>query len=123
MDAGLFGQWLKDNICLPTGMTHIVNTVERVVQREDASVEKIITKEGNHIHADLFIDCSGFRSILLDQTLNEPFTSFHDTLLNDRAVATVIPYIDKEIEKVSSEKLSPNELDEWIEENFRDSFN
>ena len=31
--------------------------------------------------------------------------------------------IDKEIEKVSSEKLSPNELDEWIEENFRDSFN
>jgi hypothetical protein len=98
MDAGLFGQWLKDNICLPSGMTHIVNTVEHVVQREDASIEKIITKEGNHIHADLFIDCSGFRSILLEQTLNEPFISFHDTLLNDRAIATVIPYIDKERE-------------------------
>lgn len=98
MDATLFGNWLRDNLCLPSGMTHLVNTVDQVVQREDASIEKIITKEGNHIYADLFIDCSGFRSILLDQTLNEPFISFHDTLLNDRAVATVIPYIDKEKE-------------------------
>lgn len=98
MDAGLFGQWLKENICLPGGMTHLVNTVEHVVQREDASIEKIVTKEGNHVYADLFIDCSGFRSILLEQTLNEPFMSFHDTLLNDSAIATVIPYIDKEAE-------------------------
>lgn len=98
MDAGLFGQWLKENICLPKGMRHIVDTVERVVQGEDAAVEKVITKGGEHLYADLFIDCSGFRSILLEQTLNEPFISFHDTLLNDRAIATVIPYIDKERE-------------------------
>lgn len=98
MDASLFGNWLRDNLCLPNGMTHIVDTVEKVVQRPDDSIEKIITKGGEHIYSDLFIDCSGFRSILLDQTLNEPFISFHDTLLNDRAVATVIPYIDKEKE-------------------------
>ena len=98
MDAALFGNWLRDNVCLPAGMTHLIDTVEHVVQREDNSVEKIITKDGNHIHADLFIDCSGFKSILLDQTLNEPFISFNDTLLNDRAVATVIPYIDQEAE-------------------------
>jgi tryptophan halogenase len=104
MDAALFGEWLKNNIALPNGCTHIVDTVEHVVQREDDSVEKIITKDGRHLYADLFIDCSGFRSILLDQTLNEPFVSFHDTLLNDRAVATVIPYIDieKEMENYTS---------------------
>ena len=98
MDATLFGNWLKENICLPSGMTHLVDTVEHVVQREDDSVEKIITKGGEHIRADLFIDCSGFRSILLEQTLNEPFISFGDTLMNDRAIATVIPYIDKDKE-------------------------
>ena len=98
MDAALFGNWLRDNICLPHGVIHIVDTVEHVIQREDASIEKIITKNGQHINGDLFIDCSGFRSILLDQTLNVPFISFHDTLLNDRAVATVIPYIDKDKE-------------------------
>lgn len=98
MDARLFGVWLRDNLCLPSGMTHVIDTVDQIIQRDDASIEKIITKEGTHIHADLFIDCSGFKSILLEQTLKEPFISFHDTLLNDRAVATVIPYIDKETE-------------------------
>ena len=98
MDAALFGNWLRDNLCLPNGVTHIVDTVKQVVQREDASIEKIITDGDRHIRADLFIDCSGFKSILLDQTLNVPFISFHDTLLNDRAVATVIPYIDRERE-------------------------
>jgi tryptophan halogenase len=98
MDAALFGNWLRDNLCLPSGMTHIVDTVTNVVQREDDSIEKIILESGEYVHADLFIDCSGFRSILLDQTLNEPFVSFRDTLLNDRAVATVIPYIDKDRE-------------------------
>ena len=98
MDAALFGNWLRDNICLPAGMTHKTDTVDRVIQREDDSVEKIVTTSGDHISADLFIDCSGFKSILLDKTLNVPFISFHDTLLNDRAVATVIPYIDQEAE-------------------------
>jgi len=98
MDAALFGEYLRDYVCLPTGMQHIVATVDKIIQRDDESIEKIVTKEGDHIHADLFIDCSGFRSILLDQTLKVPFISFNDTLLNDRAVATVIPYIDKEAE-------------------------
>jgi tryptophan halogenase len=98
MDAALFGNWLRDNICLPAGMTHKTDTVDRVIQREDDSVEKIVTTSGDHISADLFIDCSGFKSILLDKILNVPFISFHDTLLNDRAVATVIPYIDQEAE-------------------------
>jgi tryptophan halogenase len=98
MDATLFGAWLRDNLCLPNGMTHILDTVTDVVQREDGSIEKVGTENSGYLEADLFVDCTGFKSLLLDQTLNEPFTSFHDTLLNDRAVATVIPYIDKEAE-------------------------
>lgn len=98
MDATLFGAWLRDNLCLPSGMTHILDTVTDVVQREDGSIEKVGTENSGYLEADLFVDCTGFKSLLLDQTLKEPFTSFHDTLLNDRAVATVIPYIDKEAE-------------------------
>lgn len=98
MDATLFGIWLRDNLCLPLGMTHIIDTVTDVVQREDSSIEKIGTEANGYLESDLFIDCTGFRSLLLDQTLKTPFISFHDTLLNDRAVATVIPYIDKEKE-------------------------
>ena len=98
IDATLFGMWLRDNLCLPTGMRHVVDTVTDIVQREDGSIEKIGTEANGYLEADLFIDCTGFKSLLLDQTLKTPFISFHDTLLNDRAVATVIPYIDKEQE-------------------------
>ena len=98
MDATLFGIYLRDYVCLPSGMTHIIDTVTDVVQRKDGSIEKIGTDANGYLESDLYIDCTGFRSLLLDQTLKTPFISFHDTLLNDRAVATVIPYIDKEKE-------------------------
>ena len=98
MDATLFGIYLRDYVCLPSGMTHVVDTVTDIVQREDGSIEKIGTESNGYLESDLYIDCTGFKSLLLDQTLKTPFISFHDTLLNDRAVATVIPYIDKQLE-------------------------
>lgn len=98
MDAALFGVYLRDHVCLPKGMTHIVDTVTDATQNEDGSIKEILTEKNGAIAADLFIDCTGFRSLLLEQKLNVPFISFHDTLLNDRAVATIIPYIDRDRE-------------------------
>ena len=43
------------------------------------------------LRADLYVDCSGFRSRLLGQALEEPFLSFQDSLPNDRAVALRVP--------------------------------
>ena len=104
MDAALFGQWLKDNLAIPNGCKHIVDNITDVGQREDESIDFIVAENNGKIYADLFIDCSGFRSLLLDKTLKVPFISFHDTLLNDRAVATIIPYIDadREMENYTS---------------------
>jgi tryptophan 7-halogenase len=41
---------------------------------------------GAVVSADLFVDCSGFVSLLLDKTLHEPYISFKPSLYNDRAV-------------------------------------
>jgi tryptophan halogenase len=98
MDAALFGNFLRDTICLPAGMTHIVDTVTLVTQNTDGSVKDIVTQNNGAITADLFVDCTGFKSLLLEQTLGVPFISFGDTLSNDSAIATVIPYIDQEKE-------------------------
>ena len=35
---------------------------------------------------DLYVDCSGFRSLLLGQALKEPFMSFASSLFCDRAI-------------------------------------
>ena len=41
-----------------------------------------------------------FYSLFLGKTLKEPFISFSDKLINDKAVATHLPYLDKEVELV-----------------------
>ncbi|HEX6518964.1 MAG TPA: tryptophan halogenase family protein, partial [Streptosporangiaceae bacterium] len=43
---------------------------------------------------DLFIDCSGFRGLLLNKAMGEPFLDMSDHLLCDSAVATAVPHDD-----------------------------
>ena len=98
MDASLFGVYLKDKVCLPTGMTHILDDVTDVNKDQDGYITSVSTKNSGDLKSDLFIDCTGFRSLLLEQAMGVEFVSFHDTLMNDSAIATIIPYIDKDKE-------------------------
>lgn len=103
MDAELFGKYLKDNVAIPNGVQHIEGTViswELNTQTEGkvADITSITTDTGYQLSADLYIDCTGFRSLLLEQIQGVPFESFNDVLSNDRAVATRIPYVNREEE-------------------------
>jgi tryptophan halogenase len=63
--------------------------IRDVTVRAEAGGEGIaalLTESGERITADLYIDCSGFRSELLGRTLNESYLSYEDTLFCDRAV-------------------------------------
>lgn len=59
------------------------------------NISKIIC-ENNSYEADLFIDCSGFKSLLLENVMGEKFIDFNETLINNRVVRSKIPYTDKE---------------------------
>jgi tryptophan halogenase len=61
--------------------------VTDVVTRPDGGIEKVIMKDGREVAGDFFIDCSGFRSLLIGKTLGEPFRDWSDVLLCDRAIA------------------------------------
>ena len=94
-DATKFGTWLRDNICIPKGVKHIkeeINTIEQ----DDNGIKSL----NNKYKADLFIDCTGFKALLLDKTLKEPFNNLNNLLPNDSAWATHIPYKNKEKELV-----------------------
>jgi hypothetical protein len=102
MDAGLFGKYLKEHVCKPEGVKHIIDTMVSATKNEDGSIKCINTKGGLSLEADLFIDCTGFRSLLLEGEMGSEFISFHDTLMNDRAVATNLEYADIENEMTSA---------------------
>lgn len=97
-DAVKFGRWLKDFICLPNGVKHIESTVVDIIKNDEIGIEFLKLENGEKIAADLFIDCTGFKSLLLGQSLDEPFISFQNILPNNGAWATRIPYKDKEKE-------------------------
>jgi tryptophan halogenase len=98
-DATKFGLWLKDNVCLSNGVNHIVSEVKEVSINDDG-IETLFLENGKYISADLFIDCTGFRSFLLGDKLKEPFNSYEHLLPNNSAWATQVPYTDKEKELV-----------------------
>ena len=54
--------------------------------------------KGVNYDADLYIDCSGFQSLLLEQKLEQQFISFKPWLANDKAVAIQTQYTDPEKE-------------------------
>ena len=95
-DATKFGIWLKENYCIPRGVKHIKEEIVSIEQDENG-----IKSLNNKHTADLFIDCTGFSSLLLNKTLKEPFESYSDMLPNNSAWATRIPYTDKEKQLVS----------------------
>lgn len=56
------------------------------VQQDDEGVSGLRLESGNVVDGDLYIDCSGFASLLLGQALGEPFECYKSSLFCDKAV-------------------------------------
>ena len=68
------------------GIKRCVDTIKDVKSCENG-ITVLHGKQQTQYHGELFFDCSGFQGLLLQQTLNVPFESFADNLLNDSAIA------------------------------------
>ena len=98
-DATKFGQWLKNNVCIPNErFTHILKEVKETPLDENGYIDHLLVDDGSKIEADLFVDCTGFKALLIDKALKEPFIDFSPMLPNNKAWATRIPYKDKKKE-------------------------
>lgn len=89
-NAAELAQFLQ-RYAVAQGVKRIVDDVVDVSMRADGSIDSIRSRNAGTLKADLYVDCTGFRGRLINQALGEPFISFNDTLLNDRAVAIQVP--------------------------------
>ncbi|HZF07306.1 MAG TPA: tryptophan halogenase family protein [Thermoanaerobaculia bacterium] len=89
-DANLLAEFLK-GYATRRGVRQVVDDVAEVVLREDGGIDHLVTREHGALEGELYIDCTGFRGLLINQTLREPFLSFSESLLCDSAVAMQVP--------------------------------
>ena len=72
IDAVKFGQWLKNNYCIPRGVNLIQDTMVNSTVSENG-IDTITLKSGKVLTADLFVDCTGWSSKLLGESLKRTF--------------------------------------------------
>ena len=84
-DAHLVGEFLRER-AKALGVKHIQARVLEVNRAADGAIASLYTDAGEDIAGDFFVDCSGFRGTLIQETLQVPFRSFEKNLFNDSAV-------------------------------------
>ncbi len=85
-DAIAYGQFLR-GLCEQRGVKRVEGMVASANRNaETGDLTGVTLEDGRVLEAELFIDCSGFRSLLLGDALNQPFEDWSHWLPSDRAV-------------------------------------
>lgn len=86
-DAALYAKLLRER-SEATGIKRIEGKIIKAHQNpESGSVEYVELEDGLKISGDLFIDCSGMRALLIEETLKTGYEDWSDQLMCDRALA------------------------------------
>ena len=84
-DSTLLGQFLAEK-ATSRGVKRIFGTLTEVLHDSDGVLTAVRLDDDSLLGADFFIDCSGFKSLLLQGALKASFKSFKENLFNNAAV-------------------------------------
>jgi tryptophan halogenase len=92
LDAGKFAPFIQKHCTARLGVRHVLADVKTVNMAANGDIASLATEQAGELAGDLFVDCTGFRSLLLGQALGVGFRECGDVLFCDTAVAMQVPY-------------------------------
>jgi tryptophan halogenase len=93
-DAGLYAQFLR-GMAERFGVKRVEGEVESVKLRDsDGFIESLQLKNGDVIDGELFIDCSGFRGVLIEEALQTGYEDWSNYLPCNKAVTVASPRLN-----------------------------
>ena len=96
LDAVKFSNMLKRDFCLPRGVVHHIDTIKDCIKDTDGNIASLVGEKDIYL-ADMFIDCTGFRSQILGGMMGIEWDEF-PFLINNKAWAVRTAYTDKSTE-------------------------
>jgi flavin-dependent dehydrogenase len=96
-NATKFAFWLRDRYSIPRGVKHLKKEITEVKTNENG-ISGLVLDDNSEFKADLYIDCTGFKALLIKETFNIPFEDISEYLPCNSAWAVQIPYVDPEKE-------------------------
>lgn len=87
LDAGLYAKFLR-KIAEQNGVKRVEGTIQSVQQHAQTGfIESVKLASGELVNGDLFIDCTGFKGLLIEQTLHTGYDDWSHWLASDSAIA------------------------------------
>ena len=87
LDATAYARFLR-GLAEPAGVTRVEGKIIDVAQNaESGLIDALVLDSGIRIEGDLFIDCTGFRALLIDGAMNAAFEDWSQWLSTDSAFA------------------------------------
>lgn len=86
-DAGLYGAFLRRH-AEANGVVRVEGRIDEVSQNNETGyIDSLRLEDGQRLSADFFIDCSGFRGLLIEGALEAGYQDWSEWLPANRAVA------------------------------------
>lgn len=113
LDAGKFAPFLQRHCCNKLGVRHILADVEAVLMRDNGDIRAVRTTQAGEVEGDLFVDCTGFKALLIEGAMHVPFKDCNDVLFCDTALAMQVPYESPD-GAIASHTISTAQSAGWI---------